>query len=98
MSEAQAKLDQLSAEKTSMEQQLFEARRSVEETKIAVSLLQSLQLLHGFVCMCQTSLDTLFMKDHACIVYLALPTTGGAAKGGAAREKGSIESETGCIL
>ena len=57
MSEAQAKLDQLSAEKTSMEQQLFEARRSVEETKIAVSLLQSLQLLNAFVCMCQTSHD-----------------------------------------
>ena len=57
MSEAQAKLDQLNAEKTSMEQQLFEARRSVEETKIAVSLLQSLQLLNAFVCMCQTSHD-----------------------------------------
>ena len=35
--EAQAKLDQLNAEKTSMEQQLLEARRSVDETKIAVS-------------------------------------------------------------
>lgn len=39
--EAQAKLDQLNAEKTSIEQQLVEAKRSVEETKVAVSMLRS---------------------------------------------------------
>ena len=51
--EAQAKLDQLNAEKTSIEQQLVEAKRSVEEAKVAVSMLRTLQ-------------PTLALKCHDC--------------------------------
>ena len=40
--EAQAKLDQLNEEKTNVEQLLVEAKRSVEETKIAVRMLREI--------------------------------------------------------
>ena len=90
--EAQAKLDQLNAEKTSMEQLLLEARRSVEETKIAVS--KCLRPAFGE----QNILVRLKLASklplELTVRLSGSAATGGDAERGAAREKGSFESET----